>query len=114
MLCAGIFYAYESTDRFGRTSLHLASLRGDTEIVELLLEAGANVNIKNKFGWTPLHLAAREGHIDIVQMLLEAGANIGAKNKFGRTPLDYAVKHRHTDIVRMLVSNKYQRDENES
>lgn len=93
----------ESSDKFGRTSLHLASSRGDTEIVELLLEAGAKVNDKNKFGWTPLHLASRQGHIEIVQMLLKAGADPGAKNKFGRTPLDYAVKYQHTDIVRMLA-----------
>lgn len=48
-------------DDFGRTPLHIASVRYDEEIVKTLINNGADVNVKDKKGMTPLHWAAREG-----------------------------------------------------
>ena len=51
---------------------------------KLLLEAGADVNAKNKLGNTPLHVVRNQG---IARVLLEAGADVNVKNKLGNTPL---------------------------
>ncbi len=54
-----------------------ASQNGHTEIVNLLLEKGAEVNLKAKINnveWTALKLAKRMRHMDIVQLLEKAGA----------------------------------------
>jgi ankyrin repeat protein len=44
--------------------LHVAAENGDAKIVQVLLEQGMDVNIKNAFSRTPLHLAALKGNLD--------------------------------------------------
>ena len=79
--------------RGGRTLLHNAvSSRGRKEIVELLINKGANVNSKDVFGVTPLHLAALGGKTEIAKILIEKGANINARNRDGESPLDITQK----------------------
>eukprot|EP00624_Nannochloropsis_granulata_P001564 evm.model.NODE_17716_length_10079_cov_9.915170.2 len=54
----------------GRTALYLASGRGHTSVVSLLLSHGANPTMKRKGGWCPLSVAASEAHVPVVQLLL--------------------------------------------
>lgn len=54
-----------------------------------LLEAGANIHVKDQYGDTPLHIATYAGNKEIVRHLLARGADKTAKNKDGSTPLDY-------------------------
>lgn len=56
-------------------------------IIRLLLERGANPNIRGSYGNTPLHKASFHDQADIVRILLYSGANPNMKNKFGATPL---------------------------
>ena len=49
-------------------------------MVKLLVERGADVNVKSQWGQTPLHYAAGEGHISMVKLLVELGAEVGAKD----------------------------------
>lgn len=60
----------------GTTTLMWASRKGHEDVVEQLLEAGANINAKNDDGMTALMMAKRGGHEKIVGRLLEAGADI--------------------------------------
>ena len=73
---------------FGSTALSSAALFGHTEIVVLLLEAGADVNARNRDGSTPLHSAAFLGQYEAAELLLENGADINIRNGDGGTPLD--------------------------
>ena len=57
----------------GRSSLHLASMRGRVDIVQLLLDNGADVTSCDKHGNTPLHLCAS---IDCIEALVEHGADV--------------------------------------
>jgi len=59
----------------GMAALHWAVRRGDTEMVDLLVRAGANVNAVTRYGVTPLSLAAREGHAELLERLLDAGGD---------------------------------------
>jgi ankyrin repeat protein len=54
--------------------------------VKLLIEQGANINLKNSFGATPLCLAALRNSSDIVELLLKAGASATSENNSGETP----------------------------
>ena len=59
----------------GWTPLHWASMCGRTQVVPILLRAGAVVDARgNSYLWTPLMLAAMHGHAAIIKLLLEAGA----------------------------------------
>src|SRR5262245_30396781 len=58
----------------GTTPLHWAVDREQTEIVQLLIRAGANVKAANRYGATPLWLASVNGNPKTLAVLLEAGA----------------------------------------
>ena len=93
-------YTQEEKDNY----LIGASLGGDTKIVKMLLDAGANVNAPGGyFGDTALLNVSRIGHTEIVRMLIQRGADMNAQNREGYTALMYASDRGHTEIVRMLI-----------
>lgn len=71
----------------GSTPLITASTFGKTDIAKVLIDANAELDIKNNEGSTALHAAAFFGRVEIVQMLIEAGADKSLKNKHNATPL---------------------------
>ncbi|GLI57146.1 hypothetical protein PM10SUCC1_26600 [Propionigenium maris DSM 9537] len=81
--------SYEKVDKRdidGNTLLHVATKIGSLGGVEILLDFGADVNLKNNVGDTPLHLAARGNDRDMFQLLLEGGGDLSVKNNSQRTP----------------------------
>jgi ankyrin repeat protein len=70
----------------GDQALHLAALRDDLAMIELLLEAGADVNAKGSKGWTPLHYAGSIDSKEASVALLEHGANRDALNDASQKP----------------------------
>lgn len=81
----------EAGSTIQRTPLHLASIRGHTGIVRLLLAAGCDKNCKDFDENTPLHCASEFGHFEcIIFLIKEAGADPSIKNKFGYSPSDIA------------------------
>ncbi|XP_068219711.1 uncharacterized protein [Palaemon carinicauda] len=88
------------------TLLHLAAFEGQTEIAEILIEAGASVNSCTTDMSTPLHRGCSQGNRKVVELLVKKGAYINAQDKNGSTPLHEAAKGFHTAIVKVLIDNK--------
>lgn len=92
------------------TPLHLAlrsrlKVTNDTaaQIVEKLLDKGADVNAKDlRHGRSPLHLAADHGRRNAAELLIAAGADVSAKDKEGHTPLWYAKRKDRTETAELL------------
>lgn len=74
--------------RVALSALHLAALKGNVEMLRLMLDCHADANITNDQGSTPLHLAVDVDKPEAAQLLLHMRANPHAKNNFGRTPYD--------------------------
>ena len=87
------------------TALIYASENGHKEVVEVLLDNGADVNAYNNYGNTALMMASSKGHIKIVEMLLEKEADLDAKNNDGETALIIANENEHKEVVEMLLDN---------
>ncbi|XP_065346583.1 serine/threonine-protein phosphatase 6 regulatory ankyrin repeat subunit B-like [Cloeon dipterum] len=77
---------------FGNTPLHHAALANYPEIIEMLVNHGADVNLQNKNGWTALHLAARHNP-ELSQTLLDHGADVNSKHNDGWTALHFVTQH---------------------
>ena len=94
----------DSVDGNGRTALQHASERGHTEVVECLLDKGANPNIKDRrSGWTSLHAAAHYGRTEVTELLLAHGADPEERSFFGKkTPLQIAMSQNHEEVARIL------------
>jgi len=71
----------------GSSPLISAAVFGKTEIASALIEAGADVNLKNNEGSTALHSAAFLCRLEIVEKLLEHGADKELLNNYGSTAL---------------------------
>ena len=87
----------------GAEDCGMALTRASSEIVKILVDAGADINFPRKdfYNFTPLHYFALRGNKDIVELLLDAGANKQIKNDKGLTPYDYAWGK--PEIARMLA-----------
>ncbi|MCA9487373.1 MAG: ankyrin repeat domain-containing protein [Nanoarchaeota archaeon] len=97
-----------SGDGGGLKPLHLASLYDNWEIVEYLLEKGANIETTNKNGFTPLLWAVDQNSLNTVKILVENGADIEAKREDdykGRNSLITAVYLDYFEIVKYLVES---------
>ena len=73
---------------YGVTPLSWAALLGQTQMAELLIQRGANVNSKNRDGATSLHAAAFLGRHEIAALLVQKGANTNVRNNSGEIPAD--------------------------
>jgi len=79
-----------------------ASLKGQLEEVKLLIEVGADVNVKDEFGYTPLMEASTNDQIEVIKLLIESGADVNAKNKFKNTALARAYMYGYEEIFDLL------------
>lgn len=108
------------------TPLHIAAQQNYKEMVKLLVEHGASVNIKDFNGLIPLkvtndpditkffiehgsilprniaHKIASSGNTDLMKYLIEIKAPINLTNKYNQTPLDIAYIKGHTDMINLL------------
>lgn len=75
-------------DANGVTPLHLATMLGNMEMVQILLsQEGINVNSQDVNGQSPLHVAAGNHNLEVAQLLVADGGLLTVKNNFGKTPL---------------------------
>ncbi|XP_043274128.1 ankyrin repeat domain-containing protein 50 isoform X4 [Venturia canescens] len=93
----------EATDRHGQTPLNLAARHGYTDVVRVLLAAGASADHADCDGWTALRAAAWGGHTQVVTILLERGAAVDHQDKDGMTPLLVAAFEGHRDVCELLL-----------
>lgn len=84
----------------GATPVHVAASKGYCKVLRILLQAGAEVNAKDKDGWTPLHAAAHWGEREACEILAEHNANFQEINNTGMTCVDVA----DPDLVEYLES----------
>ena len=61
---------------FSESALHIASSKGFLEIVEFLVDQGADILLLNATDFTPIHLAARDGRLSVVEFLLNKAEQI--------------------------------------
>lgn len=76
------------------------------EIVQELLNHGANPNLVNKDGDAPLHIAARHNHLFLMQILLNRSAHPDVKNHLGDGPLHIAVRNENGQAMQLLLEKK--------
>ena len=90
----------------GQTALMLAVSHGRLDMVQLLVEAGADVNIRDEDGSTALMCAAEHGHMEIVKYVLQQPeTNVLAKDNDGLTALAVAMEAGHRDVGVVLYAN---------
>ena len=87
------------------TPLTRAVKNGFYEIIEQLLNAGANVEYPRKHGITPLMIAASRGDLHSCQLLLKSGANIHAVDVCKDTPLHKVIIYNHHSIVALFLEH---------
>lgn len=122
-------------DAHGNTLLMVAIRQKNPDLVDLLVDAGAKLNLRNKYGetaimlasynglggiveklyvkgaevnhggWNPLIYAATNGHADIIQLLLGGGVQVNSTSENGTTALMMAARGNHSDAVKVLLKN---------
>ncbi|XP_041078200.1 caskin-2-like isoform X2 [Polyodon spathula] len=95
---------YQDSDGF--SALHHAALTGTTDLIALLLEAQAIVDIKDSNGMRPLHYAAWQGKANSVHQLLRAGASVNLASQDGQIPLHLAAQYGHYEVSEMLLQHQ--------
>ena len=93
---------YETHQR-SETALYYVVDDNLTSMVQVLIDAGADIDAQNHEGCSPLHSACASGGLNVVKMLVEAGAGVRVTNDEGRTCLIFAARFGHTETVRYLV-----------
>ncbi|XP_063290649.1 poly [ADP-ribose] polymerase tankyrase-2 isoform X4 [Pelobates fuscus] len=96
-----------SRDTAGRksTPLHFAAGFGRKDVVEYLLQTGANVHARDDGGLIPLHNACSFGHAEVVNLLLRRGADPNARDNWNYTPLHEAAIKGKIDVCIVLLQH---------
>ena len=97
----------KTRDCDNETPLHIAAAWGDRHAINLLLDAGAEVNAQGDMSLTPLHAAVRSNHILAAEALLQRGANPDAVDEFRSTPRQRAEEKGNQEMIKLF--KKYKR-----
>jgi ankyrin repeat protein len=94
----------------GWTALHRAAYGGHRQIAQVLLDAGADLNAKDKQGFTPLHWAVYESLLlpeaqEVAKLLVVRGADVNARDREGSTPLFWALWVGNRNLADFLLAH---------
>uniref|UniRef100_A0A8C7NED2 Ankyrin repeat domain 6 n=1 Tax=Oncorhynchus mykiss TaxID=8022 RepID=A0A8C7NED2_ONCMY len=89
--------------KYGRSPLHLASYKGHTEVVRILLKADCDLDIQDDGEQTALHRAAVVGNSDVISALIQEGCALDRQDKDGNTALHEVSWHGFSQSVKLLV-----------
>lgn len=89
---------------FQSTALLISVKEGHSDVIELLVSEGANVDARTTRSW-PLSLAIENADHATVQLLVEADAKLEAADEDGHTALMLAAREGHADMVRLFLDN---------
>lgn len=93
-----------AANHIGVYPIHSACAVSNYNITKLLLEAGADPNVKQQRDITPLHSAAHNGQQDLAELLLSYGADRTARTTEGQTAADMALEAGFVDLAALLQS----------
>ncbi|XP_055620116.1 protein phosphatase 1 regulatory subunit 16A isoform X3 [Toxorhynchites rutilus septentrionalis] len=96
----------DATNMDGLTALHQCCIDDNAEMLNLLLDFGANVNAQDSERWTPLHAAATCGHLNLVKILIARGANLLSVNADGNMPYDICDDEEALDYIEAEMSKR--------
>ncbi|HSB00012.1 MAG TPA: ankyrin repeat domain-containing protein [Anaerolineales bacterium] len=91
-----------SHNRLKAAPLQSAVAARHEKIVKMLLEHGADPNVREQCGYTPLHAAAQNGDEEMIRTLIYGGADMSLKGNDGKLPLDLAREAGHPAVVKLL------------
>lgn len=100
----GNTHEVNAVDQDGVNALHHAVGQHNIELLNELLQLGADPNLENGF-ILPLHMAAAYGYDDVISLLLDKGAKIIGDRVSNMTPLHYAAKHGHHSTIHLLLKH---------
>ncbi|KAF7990242.1 hypothetical protein HCN44_000047 [Aphidius gifuensis] len=92
-----------ATTPSGDTALHLAARRRDVDMVRILVDYGAQVDIQNGEGQTPLHIASAEGDETLVKYFYGVRASASIADHQDRTPMHLAAENGHATVIELLA-----------
>lgn len=87
------------------TALQAAAISGNVNIVEMLVQAGADINDIDSLGQTPLHRAAYYNHLPVVKFLINKGADVKGIDSEGHSPVLLAALMGHREIFACLFAS---------
>eukprot|EP00300_Choanocystis_sp_HF-7_P013611 c18373_g1_i1.p1 GENE.c18373_g1_i1~~c18373_g1_i1.p1 ORF type:complete len:189 (+),score=41.62 c18373_g1_i1:59-625(+) len=91
-------------DWYQCTALHYAGMRGNVQIINLLLSHGASPNSQDCFGCTPLMFAIFENQFEAVKCFVKQGADLTIRSrKDNKTALDYCTSKGHRNLAAVIV-----------
>lgn len=93
----------DKPNHIGRTPLHFAALEGDLQASRLLIDHGADVDIKDRWLDEALVLAQSNGHLDLMLLLVQARAVLSKPKVDAKNLFFYAVEQGQTDAARILI-----------
>ena len=91
----------------GWTALHLAGHFGHSQTVELLLDRGADLEVRSRniLHNTPLQATVAGGSAETAALLLAAGADVRSSYEAGVTPLHVAAENGSIEMIRLLLAH---------
>lgn len=90
------------------TPIVVACENENIELIQLLINKGADVNISKHLAGTPLIKACKMDHIGVVELLLQNGANVSLIDFDGKTPLREARTKTHFTIIKQLIDKGFE------
>ncbi|GFS41325.1 transient receptor potential cation channel subfamily A member 1 homolog [Trichonephila inaurata madagascariensis] len=92
-------------DHYDNSPLHIAALKGYSDVTEILLKNGAEIERKNEHEQTPLHLASKHGHVDVASLFIKHNKTIvSTEDENANTPLHLAALWGHINMVCNLLN----------
>ena len=95
------------TNNYCTTSV-ISAKEGHTNVVEILLKAGADLEKRHQSGCTALNKACAGNNREVVDLLCKAGADVNTQDNYGSSPLHKAVQKNNAEVVNALLAEKVQ------
>ncbi len=99
-------YGADCYDPDKRTFLIKASSKGNVDVLNFMIENGADVNFQDRIGYSALHFSAQNKFPEITTILIDNGADIDIKDSYGNPPIWTAIFNAKGDftLIKLLLS----------